>query len=75
MQRQQTMRFMLNISAEKYQRYYQGTAKFVHVTAEDGRSLKFPAKELQRFVTHSGIQGRFEITFDERFKLQQLRRV
>ncbi len=75
MKQQQTMRFRLNISAEKYLRYYQGSAKFVHVTAEDGRSLKFPAKELQKFVTHAGIQGRFEISFDEQFKFKQLRRI
>ena len=75
MKPQQTMRFRLDISAEKYQSYYQGQAKFVLVTAEDGRSLKFPASELQRFVTHSGVQGRFEICFDENFKLQQIRRI
>ena len=75
MSQQQTMRFMLNISAEKYHKYYQGSARFVLVTAEDGRSLKFPARELQRFVTHAGIRGRFEITFDDQFKLVQLIRL
>ena len=69
------MRFRLDISAEIYQSYYQGQAKFVLVTAEDGRSLKFPASELQQFVTHSGVQGRFEISFDENYRLQHLRRI
>ena len=71
----QAMRFSLNISAEQYQAYYQGVARFIRVVAEDGRSLKFPASHLQKFVTHSGIQGRFEIRFDEQQKLQSLQRI
>ncbi len=69
------MTFYLSISPEKYQRYYQGSAKFVHVQADDGRSLQFPASELQKFVAHNGIQGRFEIEFDEQYKLRNLRRL
>lgn len=69
------MRFSLSISAEQYQLYYQGTAKFVRVQSEDGRSLKFPASELQKFVTHSGIEGRFEIVFDDKHKLVGIHRL
>ena len=71
----QRMRFSLNISAEQYQSYYVGSARFVRVEADDGRSLKFPASELRRFVTHDGIQGRFEITFDKQQKLLGLERI
>ena len=69
------MRFTLAISAEKYQLYYQGSAKFVHVTTEDGRTLQFPASEMQRFVSHGGIQGHFEIEFDDDYRLIRLDRV
>lgn len=69
------MRFSLYISAEKYQAYYRGSAKFIRVQSEDGRMLKFPADKLQQFVSHNGIEGRFEITFDDNFKLLGLRRV
>lgn len=71
----QRMRFSLNISAEKYQSYYMGAARFVRVQTDDGRSLKFPAAELRRFVTHEGVQGRFEITFDDLHKLVGLERI
>ncbi len=71
----QRMRFSLNISAEQYQSYYVGSARFVRVETDDGRSLKFPAAELRRFVTHDGIQGRFEITFDKQQKLLGLERI
>ena len=71
----QKMRFRLDISAQHYQLYYQGSARFVHVQSEDGRTLKFPASGLRPFVSHSGIHGRFEITFDEHHKLVSLVRI
>ena len=71
----QRMRFSLSISTEQYQAYYQGSAKFVRVQAEDGRSLKFPADKLQQFVLHDGIKGRFEIVFDDNNKLVSLKRI
>ena len=69
------MRFTILITAEQYQSYYQGTAKFVRVQTEDGRSLKFPAAELQKFVTHDGIEGRFEIIFNDLHKLVSLNKI
>lgn len=71
----QTMRFSVDISAEKYLAYYAGAAKFIRVVTEDGRTLKFPAAELQKFVTHEGIQGRFEIIFNDQHKLLKLTRL
>lgn len=71
----QTMRFSLDISSERYLAYYQGSAKFVWVVSEDGRSLKFPAALLQKFVTHAGVQGRFEISFNAQNKLVGMRRI
>jgi len=69
------MRFSLNISTEQYQSYYRGSAKFVWVQTEDGRSLKFPASELQRFIMRDGIQGYFEIVFNDQHKLVSLNRL
>ena len=69
------MRFYLDISVQQYQSYYKGSAKFVNVQTDHGRTLKFPASELQKFVTDSGIQGRFEIEFNEQYKLLSLSRV
>ena len=69
------MTFSLNISPEKYERYYRGNAKAVIVTADDGRTLRFPAGNLQRFVTHDGIQGRFTIVFDDNNKIIEFSRL
>ena len=71
----QKIRFYLDISPQQYLSYYKGSAKFVNVKTDCGRTLKFPASELQKFVTHSGIRGRFEIDFNDQYKLVRLSRV
>lgn len=71
----QKMRFTVDISAEQIQSYYQGSAKFVRVQSDDGRTLKFPVSELQKFVSHTGVQGQFEIQFNDQFKLVSLNRI
>ena len=71
----QKMTFSLNISADLYERYYRGQAKAVIVTTDDGLTLKFPANNLQKFITHDGIYGRFEITFDRDNKIVEFRRI
>ena len=47
----------------------------MRVLSEDGRTLKFPAEKLQPFVLHDGINGRFEIVFDDQHKLVSLQRI
>ena len=69
------LRFNLNISAEQLLAYYQGSAKYVAVQSEDGRNVQFPVSELQPFVSHSGVQGRFEIQFTDEFKFLKLVRL
>ena len=69
------MVFSLSISPEEYQRYYRGTAKTVVTRAEDGRTLRFPAEQLRRFVDHSGVNGRFVIEFSNSNKLVSLTRI
>lgn len=64
-----SIRFQLALSAEKYLAYYQGNVRDVVVRSEDGRNIRFPASAIQGFLTHSGIYGTFEITFDENNKL------
>lgn len=64
-----SVRFRLAISAEDYLAYYQGSAQFVVARSEDNRTIRFPASAIRQFVTHDGVFGNFEITFDENNKL------
>ncbi len=67
--------FNLNISREKYLSWYSGCAKQVITQSVTGQKVTFPAERLRRYVTHSGVQGRFIITFDEKNKFVSLQKV
>lgn len=69
------MFFNLDIGAAEYQSVYSGMCKNILVRAESGQSLQFPANELRKFVSHTGVKGRFEITFSQHNKLLDLRKV
>ncbi len=64
-----SVRFRLAISADEYLAYYQGGARDVVARSEDNKTIRFPASAIRKFVTHNGIFGDFEITFDENNKL------
>jgi len=70
----QTVTVRLKISPERFQAYYQGAVEYVVAQSIDGRTIQFPARVLRPFVSHQGIQGTFEITFDASLKFQSIRR-
>jgi len=39
-----------------------------------GRTVRFPANRLRSFVTHEGVQGRFELIVGADNRLLELRR-
>lgn len=62
----------LNIPADEYLAMYQGLITDVVARAHDGRVIRFPAKLLQKFVTHGGVYGQFTIYFDNNNKFQSI---
>ena len=58
-------RFYLKLTPEQLLEYYQGYKKYVRVDTFQGYSIRFRAEHLRRWVTKSGIDGVFEIRFDE----------
>lgn len=66
------LRFRLAIPAEQYLAFYKGSAKDVVVRSDDNKIVRFPASAIRKFVTHEGIFGHFEITFDENHKLTSI---
>lgn len=68
-------RFALSIPGDVYLSYYEGAARAVVVNSFDGRSIQFPANLLRQFVTRDGIEGVFEIDFDENNKFVSIRRI
>ena len=69
------LHFRLDLPPEEALRYYQGNARFVVVTAENGQRIQFPAEHIRPFIDQSGVQGYFSIQFDSNNKLLGLKRV
>ncbi|MEE8060021.1 MAG: DUF2835 domain-containing protein [Pseudomonadales bacterium] len=65
----------LSITADEYLKRYQQLAAVVFTHGRDGRSIRFPANILQPYVTHSGIQGSFQIQFDRDGKFSGIEKV
>jgi hypothetical protein len=65
----------LELSSDQVLDYYRGWARVVYAVAADGRTVQFPAKVLQRFVTPEGVHGWFRLDYDERMRLVGMERV
>lgn len=63
------LRFRLSISREEALRYYQGQAVSVIVKTENGQRLQFPAEHIRPYIDHLGVNGVFQIEFDDNHKL------
>ena len=68
----QSVRFYLKLSPEALLEYYQGSKKFVRVKTYAGYNIQFRAEHLRAWITHDGINGEFEITFDQYKKFKSL---
>ena len=69
------LRFRLHLSRNEALRYYRGEASTVIVRALTGQSLSFPAQHIRPFVDASGVNGLFQISFDNNNKLQSIQRI
>ena len=66
-------RFYLRLTPEQLLEYYHGQKQFVRVQTLEGFSIQFRAEHLRRWVTHVGIDGVFEIRFDDQNRFVDLR--
>lgn len=65
----------ISLPADEYLRVYQGTANRVLLRSREGKSVSLPAGRLQPFLTHEGVYGSFELTFDANGKFVDLKRL
>lgn len=65
----------LLISAGDYEMRYRTPGVTIHARSVDGRTVRFPASVLQRFLTHAGIVGRFRLHFDGAGRLDRIERL
>ncbi len=65
----------LRISPHRLLYYYEGEVDTVVARATDGRVIRFPANILRSVVQSDGVQGTFELIFDENHKFVSISRV
>ncbi|MEK6686611.1 MAG: DUF2835 domain-containing protein [Pseudomonadota bacterium] len=71
----QHIHVVLKIPAHKLLYYYEGEVDTVVVRATDGRVIRFPANILRTVVQSDGVQGTFELVFDEHHKFVSIARI
>ena len=65
----------LHLSADDFTNYYRGLLQTVTALDQNGKTIRFPAAILQRFVTTEGISGTFRLTYDDNNKFVSIERV
>ena len=65
----------LNIPPEEWQRLYRGKAKQVRCQSLEGVTIRFDANHLRSFVSHSGVQGTFELKIDNQHRFLSIRKL
>lgn len=65
----------INIPAQRYVQLYSGSVQDIYAVSREGVSVRFPGKNLNRFVTRDGICGTFEIQFDANNKLVKINKL
>ncbi|MGS2720144.1 DUF2835 family protein [Paraglaciecola aestuariivivens] len=71
----QTFYFSLSLEYDYCERLYYPNVNTVVVTAENGKRVQLPAKNLRPFVSPLGIKGRFRLIIDDHHKIQSFERV
>ena len=67
--------FSVNINGDEWLLYYKGKISQVVVTTFSGLKLSIPARNFIPYGGFSGIQGTFEITFDESNRITSLHKL
>jgi len=65
----------ISISSDEWLKIYRGQTNLVNARSRDGRSIQFPANILSRYTTHSGIQGSYQISFNDDGKFQSIQQL
>jgi hypothetical protein len=68
-------RFSISVSTEDWLSFYEGSIQNIIVRTFHGLRVSIPARNFLPFVTYSGIQGTFEITFNENKRIVQLTKI
>ncbi len=64
--------FSASLSYADCEELYLSHIKSVIVTSDDGKRIQLPKEHLKRFITPSGIKGRFRVETDRNHKIKSI---
>lgn len=67
--------FSALLAREKCLLYYQGTIRYVVVTADSGERIQLGLKHFQRYFSALGLRGRFRLTLTEKGAFESLEKI
>ena len=65
----------ISLDSEQVLLFYKRQKERVRAVADDGTSISLPFDIIAQFVSHHGIHGRFEISYDSSGKFKGIKRV
>ncbi len=65
----------IRISPDQYIKQYRQPGCMVNTVSRDGRTVRFPADLLRRFLLHDGVNGSFKIQFNTDGKFKSIERI
>ncbi|MDR4508014.1 MAG: DUF2835 domain-containing protein [Candidatus Brocadiaceae bacterium] len=69
------IQFSLNIPSDEFEAYYTGDIRSILTRTTTGKTVRFPASILRKFLTHKGIYGSFEMALDKNNKFMSIERI
>ena len=69
------VRVSIYLTVDQVHAYYAGAVKNVAAKTVDGRVIHFPANILRSVVDKNGVNGMFDIEFDQNHKFVAIHRV
>ncbi|MCF6440671.1 DUF2835 domain-containing protein [Pseudoalteromonas luteoviolacea] len=67
--------FYLRLTYEQCLAYYEGDIESIQVVEDGGKSIRFPAAHIRRFVSSIGVNGRFRLQLDDSNRFIALEKV
>ena len=71
----QTYYFNLSLAYDSCERLYQPGSNTVVITAEDGKRVQLPVKNLRPFIQRHGLRGRFRLIINDENKVESFEKI
>jgi hypothetical protein len=72
---QTTHYFSVSMNYAQCEDLYRHQIKYLIVTSADGKRIRLPKQNMQKFITASGLQGNYQLTIDQNNKLLNINKI